>query len=285
MKGLFVGLITLDLIYLSDRAPDRNQKIVASEQTIVAGGPATNAALTFSWLGDRAKLLTVLGDLPVSQLIRSDLGKFELEINDLNRDNSFSVPVSSIIVTKSTGERAVISINATKTQVSIDAIPHDILEGIDLVLIDGHLMAIGAEIARLAKAKGIPVVIDGGSWKPGWEKVLPYVDYAVCSADFYPPDCRDRKDVFTYLSREGIPQIAITDGDKPIQYLTQQQQGKLEVPSITAVDTLGAGDIFHGAFCHYLLKYDFPEALQAASKVASRSCQFFGTRGFLQSFT
>ncbi len=47
MKGLFVGLITLDLIYLCDRSPEKNEKIVASEQKIVAGGPATNAAITF----------------------------------------------------------------------------------------------------------------------------------------------------------------------------------------------------------------------------------------------
>ncbi len=67
-----------------------------------------------------------------------------------------------------------------------------LLEEIDVVLIDGHLMEIGAAIAPLAKAKNIPTAMHGGSWKSGWEDVLPYIDYAVCSADFYPPHCRDR---------------------------------------------------------------------------------------------
>jgi sugar/nucleoside kinase (ribokinase family) len=281
MHGLFVGLTTLDLIYLTDRAPDKNEKIVASEQTIAAGGPATNAAITFSSLGDRATLLTALGDRPVTQIIRSDLSDYGIDLVDLDRDNSFSVPVSSIIVTKTTGERAVVSINATKAQVSLDRISANILEDINIVLIDGHLMTVGAEIARLAKTQKIPVAIDGGSWKPGWEEILLHTDYAVCSADFSPPHCRDRDDVFAYLLALGIPHIAITDGAKPIQYLSQGRTGIIEVPKIQAIDTLGAGDVFHGAFCHYILKHNFPEALQAAANIASRSCQFFGTRGFI----
>jgi sugar/nucleoside kinase (ribokinase family) len=51
---------------------------------------------------------------------------------------------------------------------------------------------------------------------------------------------------------------------------------------IKAVDTLGAGDIFHGAFCHYILQQDFPTALSNAAKVAARSCESFGTRLFFK---
>ncbi|MDJ0536213.1 MAG: PfkB family carbohydrate kinase [Xenococcaceae cyanobacterium MO_207.B15] len=47
-----------------------------------------------------------------------------------------------------------------------------------------------------------------------------------------------------------------------------------------AVDTLGAGDIFHGAFCNYILQEDFPTALFLAAQMASKSCQFFGTRSW-----
>ena len=57
-RGLFVGLVTLDLIYLANSAPQNNQKIVATDYTVAAGGPATNAAVTFSHLGNQA---TVLG--------------------------------------------------------------------------------------------------------------------------------------------------------------------------------------------------------------------------------
>ena len=281
-SGLFIGLVTLDLVYLATAAPSNNQKIVASDYTVCAGGPATNAAVTFSHLGNRAGLLGVVGTHPITQLIRADLESYQIAIADLDPTRSQPPPVSSIIVTGATGERAVVSINAVKTQVTSDSLPADILHGVDIVLIDGHQMAVGQAIASLAKANNIPVVIDGGSWKPGFETVLPFVDYAVCSANFYPPNCNSTTEVFAYLSQSGIPHIAITQGEKPIQYLSQGTIGTLDIPQINAVDTLGAGDIFHGAFCHHILRENFTDALASAADVASFSCRFFGTRRWMQ---
>ncbi len=280
--GLFVGLVTLDLVYLATTAPSNNQKIVASDYVVAAGGPATNAAVTFSHLGNQATLLGVVGNHPITQLIRADLASYRVAISDLNLTQSQPPPVSSIIVTQATGERAVVSINAVKSQVGTEQIPPDILQGVDIVLIDGHQMVVGQAIAALAKTFNIPVVIDGGSWKPGFEQVLPFVDYAVCSANFSPPS-HAREEVFTYLSTLRIPHIAITQGDKPIQALSAGHTSWVEVPQIKAVDTLGAGDIFHGAFCHHILQENFTDALKLAAHVASHSCQFFGTRHWMQS--
>jgi len=186
------------------------------------------------------------------------------------------------MVTQGTGDRAVISLNATKMQVSSDQLPMDLLCGVDIVMIDGHQMAVGRAIAQLAKSNNIVVVIDGGSWKPGFETILPFVDYAICSANFYPPGCSNSEEVITYLTAAGIPHIAITQGEKPIKYYSLGVSGQLLIPPITTVDTLGAGDVFHGAFCHYILRENFTNALNAATKVASSSCQFFGTRQWMQ---
>lgn len=269
-----MGLTTLDIIYLTPTIPAQNAKIVAVDQAIASGGPATNAAVTFSHLGNQAILVGVVGNHPVSQIIRADLESYEIEILDLNPERHEAPPVSSIMVTQATGERAVISINALKSQAPAHLLPPDILKDITIVLIDGHQMAVSRAMAQKATKSQIPVVLDGGSWKPGLEEVLPFVDYAICSANFQPP----KGDVFTYLSQIGIPHIAITQGEKPIQYLTNSERGELAVPQIKAVDTLGAGDIFHGAFCHYICHQDFIPALRAAAKIASHSCQFFGTR-------
>ena len=282
-----MGLVTLDLVYLAASAPSNNQKMVASDYTLVSGGPATNAAVAFSYLSRRdgqdglAKLVGAIGNHPLSQLIRSDLTAYEVEIADLDPDISEPPPISSIIVTESTGERAVISLNAAKLQVEAEAIDSDILQGIDIVSIDGHQMAVGEAIASWAQVKNIPVVIDGGSWKPGFEKILPWADYAICSANFFPPNCNDPAEVFAYLFSLGIPHIAITNGQNPIEYLSESESGAIEVPEIQAVDTLGAGDIFHGAFCYYILQADFPQALTLAAQIASSACQSFGTRRWM----
>ncbi|QIR40400.1 sugar kinase [Tolypothrix sp. PCC 7910] len=281
-NGLFVGLVTLDLIYLADSPPQNNQKIVATDYTVAAGGPATNAAVTFSHLGNQATILGVVGSHPMTQLIRTDLAAYKVAIADLYPTTNAAVPVSSIIVTQSTGERAVVSINAVKTQASSSSIPADILQNIDIVLIDGHQMAVGIEIAQMAKAQNIPIVIDGGSWKSGFEELLPFVDYAICSANFHPPNYQTAAEAFAYLSALKIPHIAITHGEQPIEYLSCGDSGVVNVPQIQPVDTLGAGDIFHGAFCHHILQANFTDALAEAAKVAANACQFFGTRRWME---
>jgi sugar/nucleoside kinase (ribokinase family) len=277
--GLFIGLTTLDFIYLTSSIPQPNQKLVAIDAMTASGGPATNAAMTFQALGNQTRLLSAIGQHPMTQMIRHDL--VNLELFDLAPESRESPPISSILVTQGTGDRAVISINATRSRIDQwSGEISEILTGVDIVLIDGHQMAVSAAIASQAKAQGIPVVLDGGSWKPGFETVLPFVDYAICSANFMPPDCTG--DVFEYLSTFGIPFAAVTRGPQAILYCDRGQSGSIEVPVIKAVDTLGAGDIFHGAFCHYILQQDFPQALSNAAKVAARSCESFGTRLFFE---
>jgi sugar/nucleoside kinase (ribokinase family) len=291
-QGLFIGLVTLDLAYLTTGPPSNNQKIVASDYAVAAGGPATNAAVAFNYLGNQATLLGVVGAHPVADLIRTDLQSYpvlnhrspRLCFIDLDPTCSEPPPVSSIIVTEGTGERAIVSLNAIRTQVAKESIRPDILREIDIVLIDGHQMAVGQEIAKLAKSNDIPVVLDGGSWKPGFEKVLPSVNYAVCSANFYPPGCQSSGEVITYLLSSGIQHIAITHGQKPIQYTNAESTGWLEVPQTEAIDTTAAGDVFHGAFCHYILRENFAIALAQAANLASYSCQFFGTRRWLENY-
>ena len=279
--GLFLGLATLDLIYLAGKPPGENQKVVASDCTIAAGGPAANAAVTFSYLGNAAIWAGVLGTHAIAQLIRADLAEYNVRIIDLEPGRSHSPPVSSIIVTEATGDRAVVSINATKSQVDPQAINQDILTSVNIVLVDGHQIAASKEIAQLAHSKNIPILLDGGSWKPGLEEILPFIEWAVCSDNFHPPNCYNSEQVFAYLSAAGISHIAITRGEKSILYLSNGTYSSIEVPQIQATDTLGAGDIFHGAFCHYILQNNFTDTLTAAAKIASNSCKKFGTRGWM----
>ena len=272
-------MVTLDLIYLVEQMPDRNQKIAALSSTIAAGGPATNAAVAFGHLGNNATLLGAVGAHPVNHLILADLQQCGVTIADLTPTRTDSPPISSIIVTESTGDRAVVAMNAIKSP--IDASLSVRLDEVDIVLIDGHQIEASVTIAQRAKQQGIPVVIDGGSWKPGFDQVLPWVDYAICSANFYPPDCHTSEQVLSYLSKWGISQIAVTRGEGAIEVLNEGVRGAIDVPKTQVIDTLGAGDIFHGAFCHFILQSDFFNALTEAAKVAADSCQFFGTREWM----
>lgn len=288
--ALFTGLLTLDVIYLVETVPLPNQKIVALDSLVAAGGPATNAAIAFQHLGGQATILGVLGQHPTAELIRTDLRQWGVTWVDLQPEREEPPPISSILVTQGTGERAVVSLNAVRSQVDAGAIPAWVWEAIAqqqvrVVLVDGHQMAVAEAIARYAKGHGVVVVADCGSWKVGFERVLPWVDYALCAESFRPPGCDSGREVFAYLRSLNIPYSAITHGDQPIEYCGKSGSGTVAVPLIQPVDTLGAGDFFHGAFCHFIGQEGFQAAIAKSSQIATRSCEFFGTRQWMTDLT
>jgi sugar/nucleoside kinase (ribokinase family) len=285
-KGLFVGLVTLDTIYRAEAPPTSNQKIVATDFTVAAGGPATNAAVTFGYFGNAPTLVGAIGCHPITSLVRADLADYGVAIADLTPERTESLPVSSIVVTEATGDRAVVSINASKSQISREQIPPEVwtqLARADIVLVDGHQISVSIAIASQAKAFGIPVVLDGGSWKTNLEELLPLVDFAICSSNFYPPSCNKPDEAIAFLANMGILHIAITNGAEPIQYQCQDGGGAIAVPKVKTVDTLGAGDIFHGVFCDRILHANFVTALEQSAKITASACQFFGTRLWMKS--
>ncbi|MFI0539295.1 PfkB family carbohydrate kinase [Streptomyces sp. WSLK1-3] len=287
-RGLFVGLCTLDVIQLVDHVPGADQKLTACEQVVAAGGPAANAAVTFGHLGGAARLLTGIGSHPLGVAAAAELRELGVAVRDLANGSTQPPAVSSILVTASTGDRAVASTNASGFRL---APPRDLdvlVADCDIVEFDGHHMEPATETARLARAAGRRTVLDGGSWKAGTERLLPSIDVAVCSADFRPPGTHTPADVLRFLRAHGVRWCAVSRGGRPIEWAGPEGGGTVDVPAVRVADTLGAGDVLHGALTHRLApqgdltSYGFEEALRFAAGVASRACATFGTRAWLR---
>lgn len=285
-KAAFVGLATVDLVYFLEDIPPRNAKVSVAKQYIHAGGPAANAAITFAFLGGSATLLTAVGRHPLASVIHADLSAFSVSVQDMACEQHLPPPVSSIMVVQETGERTVVSANAKAFPPLRYEPDAEMLNGISIVLVDGHYMQTCIAIAQLAHSRGIPVVLDSGSWKQGMEALLSHVEIAICSDDFRPPGCQTYADALRFLIAQGIPKAAITRGAAPICYADGGQTGEIPIDQVRALNTLGAGDIFHGAFCFSASQPDrtFPQSLAFAARIASYSCQFPGTREWMQAF-
>ena len=286
--GLFVGLCTLDIIQLVDHVPGSDEKLTAREQVVAAGGPAANAAVTFSHLGGAARLLTGIGCHPLGVAVAADLRELGVRVSDLAAGSTQPPAVSSVLVTESSGDRAVASTNAAGHRLT----PPDGLDAwvaaCDIVEFDGHHMGLATATARLARAAGRRTVLDGGSWKPGTEDLLRSIDVAVCSDAFRPPGTSTPADVLRFLQEHGVVWSAVSGGGRPITWAGPGGGGTVDVPAVRVADTLGAGDVLHGALTHHLATqrhltpYGFGEALRSAAAVASRACTSFGTRAWLQ---
>lgn len=180
-QGLFVGLSTVDLTYSVEEIPGPNQKISVAGQLITPGGPANNAAITFAFLGGRSTLVTSVGKHLLAAVIRDDLQRFSVGFRDLAAGRWEAPPVSSILVLRPTGERTVVSANAAVfSQVTEAEFKTRWLKDSSIIQVDGHYMPVCVAAARAGRDRGITVVLDSGSWKPGMDELLTLVDTAIC---------------------------------------------------------------------------------------------------------
>ena len=282
MKGLFAGISTVDIQFYVNEFPDSNTKNKTLSTRVDIGGPATNAAVTFAMLGGKAKLVTMIGQHEFRDYMLNKLSEYKIEVTDTIRDikryTQFSVIISSI----RSGDRTIFESPLLKEQRKANAIS---IQDFDVCLVDGYLDETAKEITSIARDSGIITVMDGGSWKEGMDKYLKNIDYAVCSSDFFPPECKTHIEVISFLHDYGIKNIAITRGDKSIVVFTNGRRSEINIKKVNAIDTLGAGDVFHGALCYFLPgDYNFVSALKKASDIATESCKYHGAHAWSTEF-
>jgi len=316
---LCCGLTTLDVVQEVDAVPAPNEKAVARSLTLTFGGPAANAAATAVALGARTRLVTAIGSGPVADLVLAELADAGVEVVDLAHGTGAAPAVSTVLVTASTGERAVVSVNATRAG-ELAAVPRDVLDDVDVVLVDGHHLETAIEISRAARVAGVLVVLDGGSWKPGMERLLALVDQAIVSADFRVPvgvvpadvpasdipvigvpaadvasgTTVDGERLLRQVAAFGPRVVARSDGAGPILVLDSRTSAEVRSVTVAAdlsrsvVDTVGAGDVLHGAYAAFLagglVASDPVDLLDRAARVASESIHFRGARGWVPGY-
>jgi len=278
-SGLFAGLSTLDLIYHVSAPPLPDSKNVALEQSVYAGGPAANAAITFVLLGGDATLLSPIGTHVLSEAIKQDITANRVRLLEMAPAFESPPPVASVLVTEDSGERIVISAASRVHSGAALTIPPLALQDYSFVLSDGHYLETLARLLYEARQAGLPLILDGGSWKPALAELLPLFEVVIASSGFRPPGCTDHKSVLHFLAGRGVRNAAITRGSLPILVLSGEMQViELAVPRVQAVDTLGAGDVFHGAFCAAYPESDFRAALEYSAGIASLSTTVHGPR-------
>jgi sugar/nucleoside kinase (ribokinase family) len=255
VRGLFIGLATVDLIYSVDGYPREDTKT------------------------------TAVGRHPLAEIIQSDLAKYCVQLHDVDRTSEAPPAVSSIIVNQIDGSRTVISIDATRRVIPGDAFDREFVEGQDVALVDLHQPNLALLAAKEAARREAPVIVDAGRWREGTGDLMSHVEVAICSEQFRPPGTDSSQQVLDRLMGWGVKHAAISRGDKPTVYASQGgAQGELAVPSVPVVDTLGAGDFLHGAFAYFYQhsNHDFVNSLREAAEIASESCRHFGTRQWIE---
>ena len=283
-RVLFVGRTTLDALYWLDRLPEEDTKIYARDFKAAPGGPASNAAITHALLGGKTTLLSAIGEGPWAASVRAELSSLGIDLIDLAEGTAYEMPLCSILVNTASATRTIV--NPPLSNVALKplgnswnptwgAIP-------TVVLTDGfHLNETAALLAGCHDA-GAALCLDGGSWKPGTEELTSLLTVAICSQRFaVPGQSSDPDATLSWLAKKEVRHAAITRGAQSILGLDQGRRFEIDVRNIAAADTLGAGDVLHGAFCyHFARTREFQPSLRLASEIATRSCRQLGIQSW-----
>jgi sugar/nucleoside kinase (ribokinase family) len=290
---LLAGLCTVDLVQRVDELPVPGEKVQSRSVSVVAGGPAANAAVAVAAVGGRATLVTALGGHPLADLARTELAGFGVAVVDVLPERVEPPAVSAVVVRERDGERTVVSPNAAGA-------PNDLTFGdadwarlaapVGAVLVDGHHPALALAVAGTARRAGVPVVLDAGSWKPVLTDLLPLVDVCACAASFRLPGHPDAESTDRALHDHGVPVLTRTHGAEPVRWSDARggQRGTVPVPPVVARDTLGAGDVWHGVLAYGVAclgrlptATELPSLIRSANDVAALRVQHAGPRAWI----
>jgi sugar/nucleoside kinase (ribokinase family) len=278
-----VGLNATDTMLLVPHFPAYGGKVPFTREIISPGGQVASAMVTCSRLGLRAKYIGTVGDDERGEIQMRSLVSSGVDLTHVQRRANCPNQSAYIVIDQSTGERTVFWNRPDCLAISPDQIDPDQITCARLLHIDGHDTRAVEHAARIARQHGIPITVDVDTIYAGFDRVLPLVDYLIASSEFPGRWTRidDPRKALEALQREyGMRVAAMTLGSHGALALADGKFHYSPGYVVHCVDTTGAGDVFHGAFCYAVLdRMSLSAALDFSNALAALNCTAIGARG------
>ncbi|MES0057159.1 MULTISPECIES: sugar kinase [unclassified Mesorhizobium] len=284
VKLLSVGALTLDTILRVETLPTHQGKFIASNGIQIASGMATSAACAARRLGAEVFLWASAGDDAVGDQLLAGIEAEGVDCGFVRRVEGARSALAAILV-DAHGERIIVPFYDPKAQADPEAVPVADLSGFDAVLVDVRWPGAAALALTAARDAGCPAILDADTAPlEVLEHLLPLASHIVASETAARIVCGHALDPETAcadLASRTDAFVAVTGGAVG-SWWHDRSAGcvrHIAAPKIKAVDTLAAGDVFHGAFAVGLAEaMPIEQALRFASAAAALKCQRFGGR-------
>jgi sulfofructose kinase len=282
------GLNAVDHLCIVPQYPRFDSKTEIVHYERLGGGQTATAVVFAARMGLSGKYVGKVGS--------DDLGVFALESLRAENIDTSSVLVEQgarnqyafIIIDKGSGERTILWERDRKLSFRDSELSRaDICSG-RVLLLDGHDFEAAIQAARWAGEEGIPVVIDLDKAVPRSDELISNVDFLITSANF-PPEftgIADPVESLLALRRHCDGFLAVTLGAQGAMAVIGDECERFPAFKVRAVDTTGAGDIFHGAFIYGLLRgWTVERIMTFANAAAGLNCTHLGARGRIPSLS
>lgn len=282
MKILCIGHAAYDITIPLEKFIKENTKNRLEGILECGGGPANNAAYLLGKWGMDVTFIGVVGNDEYGKYIKKELESVNVDTRYMEFNDRYKTTSSFIMANMSTGSRTILTYRSNKLRMSdidIDFEPN-------IILVDGQEPELSKKMIK--KYPNAISIIDAGRPTDEIIELCKMVDYVVCSKDFAEEvaDFKfDDRDDYSYdlicqaLKQEFNGKIIVTLEDKGCVYEINEHFKTIPGIKMEALDTTGAGDIFHGAFTYGIAKkLPLEETLKFANIVAGLSVTRLGSK-------
>lgn len=281
MPVVGIGQCSWDYLAVVDQFPMVDTKAEVHEWQEQGGGPVATALVTVARLGMAARFFGVVGDDSCGGKIRTSLAAEGIDVSGLLVRPGAASQTAFIAIERHSAKRTIFWQRPTGAALLPEELPADFLQDCTFLHLDGLMPDVSLAAAEQARRRGIPVMVDAGRLRPGMLELAQRCDYLVAAEQF----ARDlgwtgNPDTLrTTVQDLGAPVVTITLGDQGSWTVCRGSHFAIPAFPVQAVDTTGAGDVFHGAYIHGLLRgLPLADTIRFASACAALNCTRIGGR-------
>ncbi|MGQ9646199.1 MAG: carbohydrate kinase family protein [Thermodesulfobacteriota bacterium] len=276
-----MGLNSVDFLCLVPEFPKINSKMRIVRFSKQGGGQVATAMVALSRWGAKTKYIGKIGGDELGQFSLASLREEGVDISSVSIEPSATNQYAIILVDGPSGERTILWDRDERLMYREGELQKEIVCSGKILHLDGHDIRAALQCARWAKEEKIPTVIDLDKVEPLTSELIKEIDFVVTSARFPTlfTGIADRKEALLELQKYTPGFLCTTLGHEGTVAFVNGELIYVRGFEVKAVDTTGAGDVFHAGFIYGLLEnWEIEEILRFANAVAALKCRDLGGR-------
>lgn len=277
---LGIDIPCMDLLINLDHLPQPNESFAMREMSWQGGGKVASALTAAARLGASCGIIGVVGEDAFGDFCRMDFERHCIDTRYLYQKKEVRTPFSLVLSDIQTGGRNIIWKQGTVTKPNFREIDLDYLSQAKYI----HLANsdhCSLKIAKWARANHIKISYDADHFDENIEQILPYIDVFIAS-NFLHSQMFENSDYEANcqsILKKGPEIVVFTLGEKGCVGMWGTQFFIEPAFQTQVFDTVGAGDVFHGAYLYCLLQGWEPHyAARFSNAVAAIKCTRIGGR-------
>ena len=277
-----IGANVFDTLYNVPSYPTEDTKMRATASKSAGGGPVGTGLVAAAKLGAEAAYIGVLSDDNGGRFLKADFEKYGVATDLIRVKSGYRSFTSVLWLCADTASRTCVFDKGDLPALELDEDQKRAVKDAALLMVDGNELDAAVDAAKLARESGVKVLYDCGGLYPDVERLLAHTDIMIPSEEFSlgHTGCATVEEAVKKLYETYRPEVVVITQGK-VGGVIYDGKEVVSYPAfpVAAVDTNGAGDVFHGAFAAAVtMGYDYLRCCRFASAVSALKCTGGGAR-------